>query len=785
MRAKSTIRHGRILAVAVVIAGATSLLAASHATAHAELVSTNPAANTSLLESPPSLSMTFTEAVDPATASVQLLDDLQRPVVGLGAVVVDASGLIVTVSVPSLQPGVYTVSYRVTSAVDGHVSAGIWAFLVDPTGSQPPPAVPTQSSSPSADLLTILARWLALAASLVLLGIPVFWLVSARPALAAGGADAPQRLAAPWGAIALVGAIAFASLAAYLTLAAQPFVESGGGHPGHAAGAFPLDFAAPFGATSFATAMRVAEIGAGAAFLVATFRFFVFDESRRRGGPPTLEREVPMLLTVIGAGALSLAGNSLAGHAASRGGWPFAIVDWVHLLAVAAWVGTLPGMLLLAFRLRRHHEPGQSTLGAAFGRHSRLALAAAPVVALTGIANSPLVLGASRGLLATDYGNALLAKALLFSVAVGIGSANFFLIRSRAFRRTLPLIGLELAVAALAVLAASTLVTIQPAAGRAPVLTRTAIGTLHLYGTAGDSTLHTAVNLPTPGNQQYQVSVADAASGDFRTDVQKVILVFAAPATSGLPEQRVDLEEGDEPWLWGASGAYTPIVGDWTLEVLVRRVGLLDESVSFDLPVTEPLPPAVVPPPDTGIGVPWPLGLLWVLLPPGPAGWAVPLGLFLGVAGLAAAERQRRWTNAAANALRLVLVVAAVTTGLAVASRTAADGANAAPPSASAKENPILGSADSVARGHALYLANCAACHGLTGSGDGLTAAGMMPGPGDLRTSVPERNDGSLAYLIATGTVATRMPAFSITLSEQDRWDLVNYLRATWPGRSP
>jgi mono/diheme cytochrome c family protein len=47
---------------------------------------------------------------------------------------------------------------------------------------------------------------------------------------------------------------------------------------------------------------------------------------------------------------------------------------------------------------------------------------------------------------------------------------------------------------------------------------------------------------------------------------------------------------------------------------------------------------------------------------------------------------------------------------------------------------------------------------------------------------VPVLTDGELAYLIASGTVATRMPAFSITLSENDRWDLVNYLRATWTG---
>jgi mono/diheme cytochrome c family protein len=29
------------------------------------------------------------------------------------------------------------------------------------------------------------------------------------------------------------------------------------------------------------------------------------------------------------------------------------------------------------------------------------------------------------------------------------------------------------------------------------------------------------------------------------------------------------------------------------------------------------------------------------------------------------------------------------------------------------------------------------------------------------------------------------MPAFAATLSENDRWDLVNYLRATWPGDQP
>ena len=735
--------------------------------------------------------MTFSEPIDPSTALVQLSDDQQRAVPGIGGVKVDARGIGATVSIPLLDPGVYTVSYRVTSADDGHVSAGSWAFLVDPTGTLPPPAVEAQSSSPSGDAITVATRWLALAAGLGLLGLALFWIVSARPSLAhqtpAAGQSTSGSLVAPWGTIALAGAFAFGGLAAYLTIAARPFIDAGLGHVGHGGGgAWPLDFAAPFGATPFAMAMRLAEVGAGVGFLVATARFFVLDEARRRGVTPARDRDPVVLWSVAIAAALSLAGSSLAGHAASRGGLPFAAVDWLHLLAVAAWVGTLPGLLLLARRSRRLGSDGTGLLGAAVRRHSRLALAAAPIVALTGIANSPLVLGDSRGLVATDYGNVLMAKAVLFGVAVAIGSANFFLIRSGAIRRALPLIGLELAIGALAVLAAATLVTTQPAAGRVAVVTRSAIGTLHLYGTAGSSTVHVAVIVPSPGEQLYEVSVADATSGDYRLDVQKVTLGFAAPNDSGLPDRRVEMHAGVDPWSWGTTGAYTPVVGDWRLEVLVQRAGQPPELARFDLPVTRPLAPAVVPPADTGIGVPLPLAWVWVALPAGTAGWLMPLACLLALAGVSAAERRAtRARSILWPGVRLTLALLAVVSGVGIGSRAAAELANQPPATAAAVANPIAPTSDSVARGHNLYLANCAACHGISGAGDGVSAARMLPGPGDLSASVRVRSDGGLAYLIASGTVATRMPAFSTTLSEGDRWDLVNYLRSRWPSGAP
>jgi copper transport protein len=761
-------RHRRSTAAALLGGLVIATLASGAVLGHAELLSSTPAANASLLESPPKVTMTFSEPIDPATASVQLLDPLRQEISGLGPVQVDATGTVASVAVPTLDPGIYTVSYRVTSATDGHVGAGTWAFLIDPTGSEPPPAVGPQSSSESGDPLTIAARWLALAPTLVVLGLALFWLVSARPALAATGGN----LRAPWLGIAVGAGLALGGLWAYLTLLARPFADAG------AAGGIPLDLAAAFGATPFAGAMRLTEGGLVAAFLVAAARLAWPSET---AGRAPMDGERTALWLVAAAAGMALAGASLAGHAAS-GGPIFATIDWLHLLAVAAWVGTLPGLLLLALRPEAQASDRGALIGSALRRHSRLALAAAPLVALTGLANSPLVLGGARGLVATGYGNVLLAKVVLFSIAVAIGAANFFLVRATAFRRAVPLIAVELVVGAMAVLAASSLVTTEPAADQTAVLTNSAIGTLHLYGEAGASTVHAAIILPAPGEQRYQVSVTDTVTHAYRTDVQRVILVFGPPKESDLPDERADLEPGTAPWLWSTRGAYTPTVGDWSLEVVVRRLGEPDESATFDLPVTEPLPPAVVPPPDTGIGVPLPLAWLWLALPRGAAGWLVPVTLLAAFAGVSMIRR-RTWDAASSQAslARVTLALMIVVSGVGIGSRAIAEVANETPDGAARAINPVTATASSVSTGNDLYLANCAACHGTTGAGDGLTAAGMVPGPGDLSTIVPALTDGELAYLIASGTVATRMPAFSITLSEHDRWDLVNYLRATWP----
>ena len=58
------------------------------------------------------------------------------------------------------------------------------------------------------------------------------------------------------------------------------------------------------------------------------------------------------VLAVGLSAALFLGGLALAGHPASSGGALFGIADWLHLVAVATWLGTLPGFFVLVGRLR-------------------------------------------------------------------------------------------------------------------------------------------------------------------------------------------------------------------------------------------------------------------------------------------------------------------------------------------------------------------------------------------------------------------------------------------------
>jgi putative copper resistance protein D len=87
--------------------------------------------------------------------------------------------------------------------------------------------------------------------------------------------------------------------------------------------------------------------------------------------------------------------------------------------------------------------------------------------------------------------------------------------------------------------------------------------------------------------------------------------------------------------------------------------------------------------------------------------------------------------------------------------------------------------ATAIARGQALYHAHCAACHGPTGAGDGPAGAAMTPPPADLTARhTGDHTAGDLFGWITRGTGRSPMPAFGDRLTEEERWDTVNFVRA-------
>jgi mono/diheme cytochrome c family protein len=94
-----------------------------------------------------------------------------------------------------------------------------------------------------------------------------------------------------------------------------------------------------------------------------------------------------------------------------------------------------------------------------------------------------------------------------------------------------------------------------------------------------------------------------------------------------------------------------------------------------------------------------------------------------------------------------------------------------APASADAK-NTLAGNADAIHAGLESFADHCANCHGFDRHGSGSIPAL------DSKSKIATVNDGQLFWFISTGDVPDGMPAWGTRLSEQERWQLVAFLKS-------
>ena len=101
-----------------------------------------------------------------------------------------------------------------------------------------------------------------------------------------------------------------------------------------------------------------------------------------------------------------------------------------------------------------------------------------------------------------------------------------------------------------------------------------------------------------------------------------------------------------------------------------------------------------------------------------------------------------------------------------------------APNGAKELKNPVKSSqkAASIKRGAKIFKTRCMICHGAQGKGDGIGGKALSPKPQNLTSGmVQSQTDGEIFWKITNGR--NDMIKWGPILTDEQRWDLVNYVR--------
>ena len=100
-----------------------------------------------------------------------------------------------------------------------------------------------------------------------------------------------------------------------------------------------------------------------------------------------------------------------------------------------------------------------------------------------------------------------------------------------------------------------------------------------------------------------------------------------------------------------------------------------------------------------------------------------------------------------------------------------------APDDAKKVKNPVTPNQENMANAEQLFMDNCVLCHGEKGVGDGPGAKAIKVKPANFTDAkmMAGETDGSLYWKMTNGRGP--MPSWRDTLTDQERWELVNYIR--------
>jgi mono/diheme cytochrome c family protein len=104
--------------------------------------------------------------------------------------------------------------------------------------------------------------------------------------------------------------------------------------------------------------------------------------------------------------------------------------------------------------------------------------------------------------------------------------------------------------------------------------------------------------------------------------------------------------------------------------------------------------------------------------------------------------------------------------------------------------NPLPRDRENLLQGKILFNTFCIVCHGKFGEGDGLVASlkdwprPLFPRPPSLQSEkIRDYKDGQIFHVITMGQ--NLMPSYAEKLNEEERWQVVHYLRVLYRAKHP
>ncbi|MPZ22399.1 MAG: c-type cytochrome [Dehalococcoidia bacterium] len=754
----------------VLILVAFALSPAPRSSAHALLSSAEPGVNASLREAPSVITANFTEPLQHAFSAIEVYaPDGQRVDRG-EALFNEADANRMSVELEGLDPAIYTVVWKTLSAVDGHTYVGSYTFtLLNPDGSFPGGGAYAfgggTGSGGSPTWVDGAFKAAGLFAGVALAGGFLFVALAGLPAsrgLGEGRAAEVRAFSRLLGAAVLL--LVPLALTAEVYLLFEQANQLGEGFSVLDEIVFDTQFGRWW---IYRLALLLAVLAAG-----------IFAVRQGRRGESIAW---PVAVGAVLASAQLLGSSPIShGAAAAQGEFWGVGADFLHLLFVAAWLGSLGFLMLTLLARRRHVDPRRWRRYSAdmLGRFSALAASSVALVIVTGITGAVIQLPSLDSISETDYGVTFIVKMALVAALLAVASTNAFLLRPGIItRRASPsadprlsilegrmrlAIRLEIALA-IAVVGVTGLLTQLPTARvvTQEEATRIDLDEVQLSAFTGDAevgegTASLLINPAQVGLNRIRVDF-DGDSGPV-SDVT-LNVEHATAGASQVPLRRAD------PATWSVDGSFFGLDGPWDVVLYVQRESLDDTFAEFRMQVFPAPPP--LPAADSGGAF---------ALPAPQLDWNTVGGLWLLTAGglliLWREPLTRRTARASVPALSGGAFSIFVGFALVVGGDHSEPGADL--------DNPVPLADESVATGEMLYVANCAQCHGDTGRGDGPLADELRPPPANFLVHVPFHTDGTLYAWITHGIPGTAMPAWREELTDEERWHLVNYLRANF-----